>query len=183
MKKVFILTLVVFMILAGCSAAGGAAGKLGLGVKTTIDKSTDLVEQKDGSKAASAQVDSVIAAVLVDADGKLIAVQIDSAQTVVKYDENGQVTSNLAETVPTKRELGEAYGMIKASPIGREWYEQIDALQEWMKGKTAAQITGMKVKDDGEGGSMPDEPDLTSKATLTVDSYLEVVAKAMANAQ
>ncbi len=181
MKKILVLTLVVLMVLAGCSAAGGDS-KLGLGIKTVIDKSKDLAEQEDGSKSGTAQVDTTIAAVMVDADGKVIDVMVDTAQTRVNFNEEGVITSDKTAEYKTKRDLGNDYGMIKASGIGREWFEQMDAIQEWMKGKTASEIAAMKVKDTEEHGIVPDEPDLTSKATMGVETYLEVVAEALANA-
>ena len=48
---------------------------------------------------------------------------------------------------------------------------------------TASEIAAMKVKDTEDHGIVPDEPDLTSKATMGVETYLEVVAEALANAK
>jgi hypothetical protein len=182
MKKLIALTLVVLLVLAGCSAAGGSS-KLGLGIKTTIGSSKDLAEKDDGTKVGTAQADTTVAAVMVDADGKVIDVMVDTAQTKINFNEEGVITSDKTVEYKTKRDLGNDYGMIKASGIGREWFEQMDAIQEWMKGKTAAQIAAMKVKDTEEHGIVSDETDLTSKATMGVETYLEVVAEALANAK
>jgi hypothetical protein len=71
-----------------------------------------------------------------------------------------------------------------ASSIGKEWFEQMADFQEWMKGKTADEITGLKVKErDAEHTAVPDVPELTSSVTITVDGYQEVVAEAIANAR
>ena len=64
MKKIIALLLVVCMMFsfAGCGKKE-AEYKLGMGVSTSLDSS------KDGQ----AQVDSVVAAVVLDADGKIVA--------------------------------------------------------------------------------------------------------------
>ncbi len=180
MKKILAVTLVAALLLAGCSASGGAV-KLGLGQKTMIDKSADLTE-KDGVKAGAAQVDTMMCAVVVDASGKVVSIRFDTAQTKVTFDEAGKITSDKAVEYPTKRELGDEYGMKKASSIGKEWFEQVDAIEKWMTGKTADQIKGMKVKTTEEG-TVSDEADLTSSATIKIDEFLEVAAEAIANAK
>jgi hypothetical protein len=180
MKKVIALTLILVLLLAGCASGGGT--KLGLGHVTTIGSSKDLAENDEGVKVGTAQADTVIAAVMIDDKGKVVDVKIDTAQTKISFDEAGMITSDKAAEVKTKRELGNDYGMIKASGIGKEWFEQMDAVEEWMIGKTADEIKNMKVKDNGDGANVPDEADLASKATIKIDGYLKVVAEAIANA-
>jgi hypothetical protein len=179
MKKVIALTLILVLLLAGCASGGGT--KLGLGQVTTISSSKDLAENDEGVKVGTAQADTVMAAVMIDDKGKVVDVKIDTAQTKISFDEAGMITSDKTAEVKTKRELGNDYGMIKASGIGKEWFEQMDAVEEWMIGKTADEIKNMKVKDN-EGANVPDEADLASKATIKIDSYLKVVAEAIANA-
>lgn len=181
MKKIIALTLILVLALAGCSSAGGAT-KLGLGQDTSIGSSKDLAENDEGVKVGTAQVDTVMAAVMVDDKGKVVDIKIDTAQTIVTFDESGVITSDKSAEIKTKRELGADYGMIKASGIGREWFEQIDAVEEWMVGKTADEIANMKVKADENGANISDEADLVSKATLKIDSYLKVTAEAIADA-
>ena len=41
-----------------------------------------------------------------------------------------------ATTFPSKNELGDNYGMKKASSIGAEWYEQAAAMAAYVEGKT-----------------------------------------------
>ncbi|MDD2375492.1 MAG: hypothetical protein PHE63_10630 [Eubacteriales bacterium] len=181
MKKIIALTLILVLALAGCSSAGGAA-KLGLGQITSIGSSNDLAENDEGVMVGTAQVDTVMAAVMVDDKGKVVDIKIDTAQTRVNFDENGVITSDKEAEIKTKRELGNDYGMIKASGIGREWFEQIDAVEEWMTGKTASEIANMKLNQNDSGANIPGEADLTSKATLKIDDYLKVTAEAIANA-
>jgi len=81
-------------------------------------------------------------------------------------------------------ELGKDYGMIKASSIGKEWFEQIADLEKWMVGKTIDEIKAMKVKKvDDSHPNVPDEPDLVSKVTVSVEGYIAAVEEAVKNAK
>lgn len=183
MKKIIalILVLVFIVALAGCSSSSSET-RVGLGQITTIRSSKDLAENDEGVKIGTAQADTVMAAVMIDEDGKVVDIKIDAAQTRINFDEDGVITSDTSIEYPTKRELGDDYGMIVASGIGREWYEQIDAIEEWMTGKTAEEIKNMKVKADDTGANVPDEADLVSKATLKVDVYIAAAIEAIEDA-
>lgn len=174
MKKamVLVLALVMLVSLVGCGAS--ASVKTGVGVVTSTMKSKAATAEAAGT----AQVDSVIAAVTVDQDGKILAVDIDSAQTKVGFDAAGQLAAEGSSDVPTKTDLGDEYGMKKASGIGREWHEQITELEKWLVGKTAADVSGMAIAD----GKATDA-DLTSKVTITVTDYQKAVLEAIANAK
>jgi len=157
----------------------GAIAKVGLGQNISITKSTDATAEK----TATAQADVTIAAVGFDADGKVASVTIDVAQTKVAFDKDMKVTSDRAAEVKSKKDLKEDYGMKKASAIGKEWYEQMEAFENWMIGKTADEIAGLKVKQGAEGhDAVPDVPELTSSVTITVESYLAAVEEAWNNA-
>lgn len=182
MKRLLAVTLVLVIILAaaGCAAAP-AANKLGFASITSIGSSKDLAD-KDGVKSGQAQADTMMCAVTVDANGKVVDIKIDVVQAKVAFDEAGMITSDKAAEVKTKRDLGDAYGMKKASGIGREWYEQADAIQKWMIGKTAEQIKGMKLKAV-EGGNVSDEADLATGATIHIDDFIKAAVKAIESAK
>ena len=161
--------------------ASGNITKVGLGHVASIAKSKDAEEDE----AAVAQADLTIAAVGFDEEGKVVSVTIDTAQTKVEFDEDLKVASDRAERPKSKKELKEDYGMKSVSEqmgIGKEWYEQIEALEEWMVGKTVDEIKNMKVVERDEAHiAVPDEPDLTSSVTITVESYIDAVAEAWEN--
>ncbi len=176
MKKVLALTLVA-VLLAGC---GAASVKTGLGHNISIAKSKDATAEAAGV----AQVDTVMAAVTFDSAGKILGVSIDNAQVKVNFDNTGKVTSDLATAPKTKVELGAEYGMIKQSKIGKEWFEQIAALEKWMVGKTVTEVKALKTKQvDESHPAVPDIADLTSKVTITVQDYQAAVEEALANAK
>jgi hypothetical protein len=188
MKKILsiILAPVLSMaLLAGCGSNGkdsdkkdnkktdnktvvGSIAKIGLGHVTSIGKSKDLTEG-----VASGQVDTVIAAVGFDKDNKVVKITIDTAQTKVEFDQDMKLTSDVNAENKTKVELGDGYGMKKASSIGKEWFEQIAALEDWMMGKTVEEIKAVNTEDDA---------DLKASVTVGVESYVQVVEEAFANA-
>lgn len=180
---VSMLLALVLVALPGCSS-GPTVAKVGLGHITSIAKSTDLKVNEDGTVTPpTAQVDTVIAVVAFDKNGKVVAATIDTAQTKVKFDKDLQVVSDLAEEGKTKVELGDAYGMAKVSSIGKEWYQQIAAFEKWMVGKTVEEIKALKVKQrDAAHPAVPDVPELTSLVTITVQDYIAAVEEAYKNA-
>lgn len=200
MKKQMVKLLGIFMaatLLAGCGAksepkkeepaktesqtetkegeaeASGAA-KTGLAVITGIDKSKDAAEE-DGL----AEVDSLVAAVIVDEQGKIVDCKLDAIQTKINFSKEGKITSDLKAAVQTKQELGEAYGMKKASKIQKEWNEQADAFAAYVKGKTADEVKGIAVSEEGTAA----DADLASSVTVHIGDFISVVDKAVANAK
>jgi hypothetical protein len=185
MKKQLIIAVVLVMLLgifAGCSGTGTPTYKTGLGQVVSIGSSKD-VSVKDGADVAGlAQVDTIMAAVTVDANGKIVKLTIDSAQTKVNFDKTGKITTDKAAAQKTKVELGAAYGMAKASPIKAEWYTQIAELEKWMIGKTIEEVKSMKTTDK-DGKKIPNEADLVSKVTIGVADYIAAVEEAVKNAK
>lgn len=162
---------------------GDGAVALGLGSVTSIGKSKDYNVSADGKETlAVGQVDTVIAAATFDKDGKVVAVSFDTAQTKVNFDKDMKVTSDKAAEYKTKKELGDEYGMKGISGIGKEWFEQIEALEDWMVGKTVDEIKAMKVTARDESHpAVPDVPELTSSVTITVQDYIAALEKASQN--
>jgi peptidoglycan hydrolase-like protein with peptidoglycan-binding domain len=152
--------------------------KIGLGHITSIKGSKDLV----AGSGALGQVDTTIAAVGFDKDGKVSAITIDNAQTKIQFNDDLTLKSDLKAEQKTKVELKEGYGMIKASAIKKEWYQQAEALGQWMIGKTVDQILGMKtVAKDASHPAVPAEPDVISSVSITVGEIQQAVKEAYDN--
>ena len=141
--------------------------------KTGYAISSEIKEDEYNKSETALELDSVCAAVLVDADGKIIDVKIDEAQTKpdLKKD-NGDVSD-----LRTKLEKKEDYGMKSTSPIGKEWYEQVEAFEAWAKGKTAEEVKA----GIGEDGYASDA-DLKAGCTIYANGFATVTAKAVENA-
>lgn len=177
-KKIVIITLVV-LLLAGCAATGGAA-KTGLGHKVSLsERSTDATADKAGSIIS----DTMMAAVTVDANGKVLGIRIDDAQVTASFDSTGKITSDLTAAGKTKVELGDDYGMVKYGGAVAEWYKQVASLESWMVGKTSDQIKNMKTKTSETEGVVTDEADLNGKVTIGISDFLTVAQEAIANAK
>jgi hypothetical protein len=181
MKRSLSLVLALAMMVAvfsatGCKPAQGPV-KLGLGSVTSIASSKDAAE----GVTAVAQADTTIVAVALDKDGKILDVRIDTAQTKVNFNAEMAITNDKSAAIKTKQELGFDYNMKNSSAIGKEWFEQIAAFEEWMKGKTVDEVKGLKVKEQGGHTDVPDIPELTSSVTITVKDYIAALVKAAAN--
>jgi hypothetical protein len=152
--------------------AGAKAGdKLGLGISTDMSMSKAAM----ADAAGSAQSYSYMTAVTYNDQGAVTSCLIDSLLGTVAFDAKGQITSDVNAAPETKDELGDAYGMKKASKIGKEWNEQAAAFAAYAVGKTAEQITGIKVNEEGA----PADQDLASVATISISPLQQVVLKAM----
>lgn len=161
---------------ANAKALGaGSSDKLGLGITTEIGNSKDATADEEGL----AEAYSMYSAVTTDADGKITSCYVDASQGDVNFDKKGAITSDLKAEVKAKQELGNDYGMKKASSIGKEWFEQADAFAEYVKGKTASEVGGIAVNDEG----LASDEDLISSVTVHVSPFISVVEKAAENAK
>ena len=136
--------------------------------------SKEATEEKDGT----AQVDSTAVAVLVDDKGVIKNIVIDVVQTKFNFSTTGEITTDLAKTFDSKKELGDAYNMRGASPIGKEWDEQAEALEKYVTGKTIEQVKGIALD-----GGYPTDEDLTSSVTMNISSIIAAIEKAVNNAE
>lgn len=148
--------------------------KTGLAVISSIANSTDA-----GEKDGLAEIDSTIAAVTVDKDGKIVKCIIDAAQTKINFSAQGKILTDLKSEFKSKNELGDEYGMKKASKIGKEWYEQADTFAKYVVGKTIDQVKGIAVTKEGTAG----DAELASSVTVHIGDFIAVTEKAVTNAK
>jgi len=151
------------------SLGADAADKLGIGVVTTIDKSKDAGEE-DGL----AQAYSNYAVVTFDGAGVITSCIIDASQANITFSADGKLTADLSAAPQTKNELGDAYGMKKASAIGKEWYEQADAFAKYVTGKTVAEVNGIALNEEGVAA----DAELASSVSVHIGPFMEVIEKA-----
>ncbi|MDO4712103.1 MAG: hypothetical protein Q4A75_09005 [Peptostreptococcaceae bacterium] len=149
--------------------------KTGLGVITSLERSKDATADADGQ----AQVSSMVAAVLVAEDGKILKVAIDGIQTKIDFGADGKIKTDLAQVFESKVTLGDSYGMKKNSGIGKEWYEQMAAFEAYAQGKTIEELKGISVTEEGR----PAGDDLKTSVTVHVNEVIEVIELAVNNAK
>ena len=188
MKKILALALCLCMVL--CVVACGEKApegpeakdyKLGMGIVV------DMSESATGT----AQVDATVAAVVTDADGKIVSCRIDVAQNKMTVADGAVDT---AAEFQTKMEKGDAYGMAAALGYGmdwngdgvvKEWYDQAKAFESYVTGKTVSEVEAIATKEvEGKGYIIPaDDALLSAGCTIQVTDFIEAVAKACKDEQ
>ena len=146
--------------------------KTGLAVLTSAEAG-----EKDGNQTVA--YDVTVAAVTVDANGVITACYIDSLGATLAYNNEGVIVTDLTAPVLTKNELGDNYGMKAYAGAKYEWYEQAAALADYAVGKTVEELRAGAVNESGKAA----DADLATMATIRLDSYVEAIEKAVANAQ
>jgi len=159
LKLTWIVIVILLTLTAGAFSQDIENAKTGLAVDTSIASSTDA-----GEENGLAQVDSIIVAVTVNENSKITNCAIDSAQTRINFSKDGKITTPLDEVFVGKQELGEDYGMVVGSSIGKEWNEQATALSNYVIGKTIEEVKGITLNEEG----VPTESELTSSVTMHV---------------
>lgn len=145
MKKAFFLIMAVLALLlvSGCT------------------KIEDLGEYKEGTYFGSALDEGSVATALiyVDENGNIKSVYLDTT-----YEKDGVAT--------TKKTLGEDYGMRKASPISKEWYEQVELLEKAILKEQG--LNWVVWKDDEKT-----ETDSVSGVTMKIGALYKATSEAL----
>ncbi len=181
MKKLIFLSLALVLVLSvfAFATAEGTANKHGLGMVTKIGSVADATAEKAGA----AQVNTTVCSVVLDADNKIVSVIWDVQQSKIQFSLEGKPV-DLPTELLTKLEKGEAYGMRKASAIGKEWFEQIAAFGEYVTGKTVEEVLSIPVYErDANHTAVPEVEELKASVTVTVGDYLEALKKAAESAK
>ena len=177
MKKLTCVLLSVLMLLSvsifvACDKAPAEepALKLGLGVYTSAPSATDAAEDADGQ----GKVAITAAVITVDADGKVVACQLDTADNTVKYTLDGEAVAN--DSFKTKYEQGAGYNMVTYGGATKEWFEQADAFEAFVVGKTLAEIKALVVE-----GNKGTADVITAGCTIMIHEFVGAIEKAFAN--
>ncbi len=149
-------------------SASTGANKLGMGVVTSTASSS----------AGNAQVDATVAAVILDADGKIVSCKLDVAQNKMAV-EDGEVPEDAASmTFKSKKEKLEEYGMKPASAIGKEWYEQAEAFEAYVVGKTADEVAAIPTETTENGHVVTTDETLLAGCTMSISDFISATVKA-----
>lgn len=145
------------------------------GDRLVLTTSTNIADSKDAAADADglAQTYATVAAVTMNGD-VITSCYIDAVQAKVNFDTAGVITTDLTAAQPSKNQLGDDYGMRKASSIGKEWYEQAAAFCTYVTGKTLDQVAGIAVNEKGAAA----DADLAASVTLSLGEFQTLIAKA-----
>ncbi len=179
MKKLLCLSLSVLMVVAmvGCKKKDAKEEtkaetlKFGMGVVTDVSKASNAEGDANGQGKATTNV----AVVTVDAKGKIVACQLDTADATVAYTGEGKAVAN--ESFATKYELGKDYNMVAYGGAVKEWYEQADAFESVVCGKTLDEVKAL-VAGEGKGT----EDVINAGCTITITEFVQAIEKAYNNA-
>ena len=108
-------------------AGQNAAYRTGLGI---------LTEASDQERAG--KIDTIAAAVLLDAEGRVADVMLDEVEISVTGDSTGKVTMPTDDR--TKRQKGDDYPLAAVSSLKKGWAEQADAFGNYLTGKTPDEV-------------------------------------------
>ena len=150
--------------------------KLALTTSTSVNSAT--ASAADGEDGTAAMYTS-FAAVAVDSEGKLAAVCYDEVQPKVTFDEAGEITSDPTAEIKTKREKKDEYGMRSASAISAEWFEQNQAFETFVTGKTSDEISAIPTETTDNGHVVTTDETLKAGCTMSVGGMIQTVVKAM----
>ncbi|MBQ7873570.1 MAG: hypothetical protein IJ306_00200 [Oscillospiraceae bacterium] len=142
---------------------------LGMGINVSTASSVE----------GTAQTDATVAVVVLDAEGKIVSVQIDCAQT--KLSTVDGVLGDLAECdTRSKNTKKEDYGMAAVMGVP-EWYVQVDALEEALVGMTAEEVAAIElVEHNGHNVALNDEV-IYAACTMDLTGFKAAIAKACAD--
>ena len=171
MKRSLALLVCVLLILStlvvGCGKeAQPTTLKFGFGHVISAPTVTDATADKDGS----GKVDITFAAVTVDAEGKIVACALDTASNTVNFKADGTA---VAAEFKTKYELGAGYNMVTYGGAKKEWFEQADAFETVVAGKTLAEVKAL-VGEDKKGNADV----VAAGCTIMINEFVDAIEKA-----
>ena len=189
MKKLLSLALLLVMVLSvaalvGCSGDKKPAGndatglKFGLGVVANFGEAKDA----DGETNGAGEFNTTAVAVLLDAEGKIVSIDLDTAQIKTAWTSEGKIVAT--EDLRTKYEKGTDYGMAAygkkhdgSDGKALEWNEQADAFMATAKGKTLAEVKAFMAEDGYAQGDLA-----TAGCTIHVTDFVAALEKAVNSA-
>ncbi len=127
------------------------------------------------TKEGLAQVDATFASVVTDAEGVIVAIDLDVAQSKCAANEAGVFSAEGFDD-RTKTEKGPDYGMTVASPIGAEWDAQMAAFEAWAIGKTVDYVVGVELVEHNNHQVAMNEADLYAGCTMDISAFQAAVA-------
>ena len=166
------LSLVLCLVLAISALLVGCAGKektlkFGTGVYVSAPATTDATADKEGTGT----VDVTVAAVTVDADGKIVSCALDTASNTVRFDATGKAIANAA--FKTKYELGKDYNMVAYGGSKKEWFEQADAFEAVVVGKTFDEVKALVAKENKGTDEV-----INAGCTIMIHEFVGAIEKA-----
>ncbi len=182
MKKVISIVLVAVLAVAMVSlvACGNKTEtlKFGLGVVAQFSNAKNA----DGDTNGGCEFNTTAVAVLLDAEGKIAAIDVDTAQIKTAWTSKGKIVAT--EDFRTKYEKGTDYNMAAfgkkhdgSDGKALEWDKQADAFMATAKGKTLDEVKAYMGEDTYAIGDLA-----AAGCTINISEFIGALEKAVANA-
>ena len=185
-RTVFGCTVAAALLFTACgradSGSSGPSGSMGTGGSSQTGQNAawrtglGIVTHAAGEDRTG-KVNTIAAAVLLDAEGKVADVMVDEVEISVTGDGTGKVT--MPTDYRTKRQKGDDYPLAAVSSLEKGWTGQADAFGNYLTGKTPDEVKKLATDADGK----PKDADLLSTCTIAVDGYRDAVVRACENAK
>ncbi|MBQ6848405.1 MAG: hypothetical protein IJO62_05790 [Clostridia bacterium] len=150
-------------------SAATADDTLQLGVVSSQNEGKNAADGVEGVN----EIMTTAIAVALNSKKEITAAKTDAVITAVKFDDKGVSTTEFGKEIATKYELGDNYGMKAYAKAPKEWYEQADAFDSKLIGKTADGIAAF-ADDTGK----PAEDLTTAGCTINVNDMVKAAIKA-----
>lgn len=182
-------TLAAALALTGCgqsnSGPGSSSGSTSTGMGGSSSQGSQNAAWHTGlgilteasGKERAGKINTIAAAVLLDAEGKIADVMLDEVEISVSADGTGKAA--MPDEILTKRQKGDDYPLAAVSSLEKGWAEQADAFGHYLTGKTPDEVKKLATDDDGK----PKDADLLATCTIAVDSYRDAVVRACETAE
>ncbi len=145
------------------------------GAEATYTLGLGVVSNFDSSETGNAQIDTTFAAIVTDADGKIVSCRIDCAQNKMDVTDGAVTTGN---EYPTKMEKGDAYGMVQFGNAIAEWDDQTKAFEEFVVGKTVDEVVAIETQENESGHNVAVDETLFASCTMDIVDFKAAVEKA-----
>lgn len=175
MKKLLSIVLMAALVLSVASLAGCGENetlKFGMGVHAYSQGITSA----DADTNGKAEFVTTVAAVLLNKDGKIVKCDIDTMSNEVAFTSEGKFV--VANEFASKYEKGKDYGMVAYGGATKEWFEQVDAFEALVAGKTVTEVKAL-VAENNKG---TDEV-VKAGCTVFVNDFVLALEKAIASAK
>ena len=181
MKKILSVALAVVMLLAVVALAGCTKDKPNGEAPATLKFGLGVVANYGEAKETTGEFNTTAVAVLLDADSKIVSIDLDTAQIKPSWTEDGKKVD--VEDFRTKYDKGTDYNMAafgkkhdgsEGKPL--EWNAQADAFMAAAKGKTLAEVKALMADDGYAQGDLA-----AAGCTIHVTDFVAALEKAVAN--
>ena len=168
MRKILSLVLCLLMMVSCIPAFAEEAAPVKTGLSVTTTATT--------ARGGAIQTNIILAAVTVDDNGVIDACAFDYIQAKITVDGTGKLTTDKATEFQSKMELGDEYGMRRASSISAEWNEQAAAFAAFCVGKTLEELNNMTLNENGQA------VDVVAQCTLAASEFMPGLIEAVNSA-